>query len=182
MVTIADHYKKLRAPYRRSSKSTEVILSAKNLTKLILTSDDVILRHKKKILSEVLWFLSEADGKYSTRFRSVEVVRLATEDPTSKVRIQHEHVYPRALVSAQILDNVEFYRNNPEKLDLLLEETVGCIVTETEHNSLLAGLGWVRYANVPVYDMSESVPQLLTIEQRPNQALGHGDGSLPLLA
>jgi hypothetical protein len=35
---------------------------------------------------------------------------------------------------------------------------------------------------VPVYDMSESVPQLLTIEQRPSQALGHGDGSLPLLA
>lgn len=164
MVTVANHYKKLAAPYRRASRSTEVISSAKNLAKLILGSDDIILPHKKRILSEVLWFLSEADGKYSTRFRSKEVVRLAMEDPTSNVRIQHEHVYPRASVSAKLLDNVNYYRANPEALNLLLDETVGCVVTESEHIKLLSGSGWKRYAKVAVYDMSLSPPQLVVTE------------------
>jgi hypothetical protein len=123
MVTVADYYKKLAAPYRRASRTTEVTRSAKNLAKLVLGSDDIILPHKKRVLSEVLWFLSEADGKYSTRFRSVEVVSLATEEPTSDVRIQHEHVCPRASVSAKLLANVQFYRDNPEELNLLLDET-----------------------------------------------------------
>jgi hypothetical protein len=164
MVTVADYYKKLAAPYRRASRTTEVTTSAKNLARLILGSDDIILPHKKRILSEVLWFLSEADGKYSTRFRSVEVVRLATEEPTSNVRIQHEHVYPRASVSAKLLENAEYYRNNPEALNLVLDETVGCVVTESEHTNLLTGAGWTRYAEVPVYDMSFSPPQLLVIK------------------
>jgi hypothetical protein len=164
MVTVADHYKKLAAPYRRASRSTEVISSAKNLAKLILGSDEIILPHKKRILSEVLWFLSEADGKYSTRFRSKEVVRLAMEDPTSDVRIQHEHVYPRASVTAKLLDNIDYYRANPEALNLLLDETVGCVVTESEHINLLSGSGWKRYAKVPVFDMSLSPPQLVVTE------------------
>lgn len=168
MVTIAHHYKKLASPYRRASRAVEVIKSAKNLARLILSSDELILPHKKRILSEVLWFLSEADGKYGTRFRSKEVVRLATDEPLSTVRIQHEHVYPRASVSAQLLDNIEFYKNNTDELELLLDETVGCIVTEEEHSSLLKGSGWQRYANVPVYDMSFSPPQLLKIE-RPSE-------------
>jgi hypothetical protein len=69
-----------------------------------------------------------------------------------------------ASVSAKLLDNIDYYRTNREALNLLLDETVGCVVTESEHIDLLAGSGWQRYAKVPVYDMSFSPPQLVVIE------------------
>lgn len=162
MVAVADHHKKLALPYSRKSKAVEVIRSAKNLAKLILQSDDLIPAHQRRILSEVLWFLSEADGKYFTRFRTVEVVRLAKEDSTSQVVIQHEHVYPREKVSSKLLGKIYFCRANPEALELLLDETVGCIVTNAEHDFLLKNKeGWARYRDVPVYDMSSTLPKLL---------------------
>jgi hypothetical protein len=164
MVAISDYHQRLVAPYRRASKAVEVIRSAKNLAKLILMSDDLIPEHKTKILSDILWFLSEADGKYSTRFRSKIVVDLANADPKSHERIQHEHVYPRKTVSHELLDNLNFYRTNHDALELFLDETVGCIVTEEEHKSLRKDkVGWSRYENVPVYDMSASPPELLVI-------------------
>lgn len=164
MVTIANHHKKLIGPYYRESKAVEVIKSAKNLAKLIIMSDDLILQHKKKILSEILWFLTEADGKYGTRFRSKKVVDLAATNQKSKVKIQHEHVYPRKTVSLKILDNLNFYRENHAALELLLDETVGCIVTKDEHDSLLKNeIGWARYCDVPVYDMAERPPKQIVI-------------------
>lgn len=68
---------KLASPYRRALRAVEVIKSAKNLAKLILSNEDLILPHKKRILSEVLCFLSEVDGKYAARYRSKEVVRFS---------------------------------------------------------------------------------------------------------
>ena len=125
METISKHHKKLRSRYQRSAKANDIVASAKHLARLVLASEELLHRHKKKILSEVLWFISEADGKYTTRFRSAEVVRLAREEPTSLTRIQHEHVFPRKKVTERILKDSNRLLACPSLLDDLLDETVG---------------------------------------------------------
>jgi hypothetical protein len=147
--TIKKHRKKLVAPYNRAAKAGEIIASAKRLAHLIVASDEILERHRKKMLSEVLWLISEADGKYSTRYRSKEVVRLARDEPDSEENIQHEHVYPRKKVVERILDDRAKLRQEPALLDQMLDETVGCVVTATEHRKLLDSLeGWAGYKHV----------------------------------
>ena len=168
MDTIAKHKKKLRARYKRSAIASEVISSAKHLARLVLMSDELLHRHKKKILSEVLWLISEADGKYSTRFRSAEVVRLANQDPGSSTRIQHEHVFPRKGITERILKDVEHFLQHPAELDALLESTVACVVTADEHRDLdNSEEGWARYKSVIVLDMEPENP-VPRSESRPN--------------
>lgn len=160
MDTISKHHKRLTKPYVQSPGSAEIVRSAKNLARLILASDLIIDRHKKKILSDVLWLISEADGKYTTRFRSAEVIRLAKEEPNSDIKIQHEHVFQRKKIKEEILHRKKELLANPSLLDEILDRTVGCVVTETEHKNLPGcQCGWSRYtARVRVLDMSESPP------------------------
>ncbi|MFG6467663.1 hypothetical protein [Roseateles sp. BYS87W] len=164
METIAKHRKKLLEPYTQSSAAADIVASAKHLAHLVLASDRLLHRHKKKMLSEVLWLISEADGKYSTRYRSVEVVRLAQCEPTSTARIQHEHVFPRKRVTESILRDRERLLADPALLDTILEQTVGCVVTVDEHKALCDHEdGWRRYSNVPVLDMATSPPSIIHV-------------------
>jgi hypothetical protein len=161
---IKTHCKRLTAPYRRRAKADSIIDSAKKLAHLILSSDELLHEHRKKMLKEVLWLITEANGKYSTRYRSEEVVRLALEEPASEVPIRHEHVYPRATVANEILKRRDEFRKHPVRLDELLDESVGCIVTANEHDKLLEdGAGWKRYKRVPVLDMSAVPPTRLKV-------------------
>ena len=159
METIAKHNKKLVAQYKRSAEASDIVASAKHLAHLIVASEQLLHRHRKKILSEVLWLISEADGKYTTRFRSAEVVRLARDEPNSLMKIQHEHVFPRKRVTELILKERDLLLNDLPRLDKLLEETVGCVVTTDEHKNLSNSHdGWSRYAKVPVLDMATNPP------------------------
>ena len=157
---IRTHRRKLIAPYAANVNAGETVRSAKNLARLILAGTDISDSHKKRILSEVLWMISNADGKHKTRFRSREVVRLANDDPTSQQRIQHEHVFPREVVTEEILRCREGLLANPGRLNQMLDLTVGCIVTAQEHASLQNNLvGWARYhQRVEVLDMSTIPP------------------------
>ncbi len=115
------------------------------------------------MISEALWWITEADGKYSTRFRTKKVVDLAVDKDGNgnggDIKIQHEHVHPRSEVSKKLLTNPEAYIDNPEALDKVIEQTIGCIVTAEEHRSLKKGKkGWERYEGVTVYDMKEEKP------------------------
>jgi hypothetical protein len=162
--TIKRHFKLLKAPYKRRAKADSIIDSAKKLARLILSSDELLHEHRRKMLKEVLWFVTEANGKYSTRYRSAEVVRLARDEPESEVPVRHEHVYPRAVVADEILSRQDELRQHPGLLDELLDQSVGCIVTVYEHGELLSGrTGWGRYEHVPVLDMSEIPPKLLKV-------------------
>ena len=161
MGTIAKHSKKLRTQYCRSAAVEGIVASAKHLARLVLASDELLPKHRKKMLSEVLWIISEADGKYSARYRTAEVVRLATEDPTSRTKIQHEHVFPRKKVIKSILDQRHKLLKRPRLLDELLDQTVACVVTAQEHTKLCNSKeGRQRYgdAKVPVLDMLTNTP------------------------
>ena len=152
MDTIAKHKKKLLQPYKRRDGADEIIASATHLAQLVLPSEHLLRRHKKKILSEVLWLVSEVDGKYSTRYRSARVIQLARDEPTSDEKIQHEHVFPRKQVTEHLL-------NNPERLEAVLAETTGCVVTASEHKNLISSAeGWGRYRDVKVLDMLSEPP------------------------
>lgn len=152
MDTIAKHRKRLLQPYKREGAADEIIASATHLAQLVLSSEHILRRHKKKILSEVLWLVSEVDGKYSTRYRSARVIQLARDEPTSNEKIQHEHVFPRKKVTELLLDN-------PGRLETVLAETVGCVVTADEHRELVnSAEGWERYRHVKVLDMLSEPP------------------------
>jgi len=156
--TVEKHRKKLLAPYKQSKKSSAVVKSAKRLALLILGCEELLVSHRKKMLKEVIWLISEADGKYSTRYRSAEVVRLAREETSCNVLIQHEHVFPKARAVDRLLEDKEALLSDSERLSRVLDQTVACVVTKEEHRRLVDGDGWERYRSVAVLDMSTDPP------------------------
>lgn len=154
MDNIAKHAKNLKKPFLRSPKSNEIIISAKELANLVLQNATLLEKHRKSILSQVQWFISEADGKHKTRYRSKRVVELATNNPRSTEKINHEHVFTRKEITVQLL-------KEPHKVDELLDMVLGCIVTKAEHDRMNAKFsGWERYKNagIEVLDMSTVPP------------------------
>ena len=159
MDTIAKHRRSLLAQYVLSPSAADIIGSAKHIAQIVLASNLMLQKHRNKVLTEVLWLISEAGGKYSTRYRSAEVVRLATQEPNSLVKIQHEHVFPRKRVIEEILQRRSELLEVPAELDRILESTVGCVVTELQHKQLgKHHHGWARYREIEVLDMSTVPP------------------------
>lgn len=148
--TVASRRSHLLLPYVRAKNSKEKIDSARELVRVALRDTSMLPAHRKHLLKLAQWWVTEADGKWKTRFRSVEVVRLARDDPHSDVLINHEHVYGRAELADRML-------RDHGQVDDILELCVGCIVTVEEHRRLSAQRhqrGWDRYleAKVPVLD------------------------------
>lgn len=159
MDTIAQHHKKLASQFVRRGDSAAIVASAKKLAVLVLKNEELHMRHRKKMLKEVMWWISEADGKYSAQYRSKAVVDLARSEPTSTEKIQHEHVFPRAKVADELLQNSAELLKSQDKLDEILDRTVGCVVLASEHRQLDdKAEGWKRYAKVTVWDMSTDPP------------------------
>lgn len=159
MDTIKQHSKRLTRPFTRSKNSDDIITSAKKMAVLVLQSEELHMKHRKKILKELLWWISEADGKYTTRYRSKAVVDLATKNPDSSEKIQHEHVFPRAKVADDLLNRRSELLVDKNELERILDGTVGCVVLASEHRQLdNKAEGWKRYAKITVLDMSKSPP------------------------
>lgn len=159
MDNIAKHWKNLKKPYVRLETAETIISSAKRLVNLVLQENSLLPKHKKTIMHLAQWFVSEADGKHKTRFRSKLVVDLARDEPTSREAIIHEHVFSRKEVTDQLLDK-------PDSTGDILDTVLGCIVTKKEHDKLHKIKnnisGWQRYKNagIVVYDMSPNPPSI----------------------
>lgn len=112
---------------------------------------DIHDKLKRKLLSNCLWQITEAEGKnkYDLRYVSEESRK------SSKKGWRHEHVYPRKGMIKELVDN-------PEKADEILAKAVGCVVTKKEHNMLSKidqGVeGWNRYqqAGIEIFDRLEN--------------------------
>lgn len=120
--------------------------SASHLIKLLLQEDPAILRiHRAEAMSVALWKVTEADGKHNTPYCSQRALAASKDE-----RI-HEHVFQRALMINELL-------NNPKDVDKILQQAQGCLVTRQEH-ALLENYkhlyGWERYsrAGITVIDM-----------------------------
>jgi hypothetical protein len=112
----------------------------------------ILDRHKRDIINGMLWKITEAGGKYRTRFRS----RASLDDPSAKPI--HEHVFTRKHLTDEIMAN-------PSRAREVLASAIGCVVTAEEHRRLAeaerkdpALRGWDRYkaAGIEVVDQSDS--------------------------
>jgi hypothetical protein len=126
--------------HRHANKRLE---SAKTIIKALLElrSDSRIHPpHLRKFLSNGLWQITQANGKYNTQFCSRAALDALHEG--SKQGLQHEHVFERKKMVDSLLER-------PEKIEEIVERAAGCIVTKTEH-ALLGRVdprldGWDRY-------------------------------------
>ena len=109
--------------------------------------------HAREILSIAIWKYTECDGKYSTRFRSEGAMFAKTN------AVHHEHVVTRKVLVDRLFAN-------PDRVQDVFTEAIGCVVLRTEHKLLSAaektnpGLsGWDRYrgAGIAVWDLQERV-------------------------
>ena len=130
--------------FKRHRESDDRIRSAiaaiKGILPLPLTKP-----HRRRFLSLALWKLTEADGKYKTRFQSKCSIGLPRSD------LRHEHVYRREKMISDLIAN-------PEQVDRIAARAVACVVTKEEHERLHKIEreldGWERYkrAGIVVID------------------------------
>ncbi len=63
--------------------------SAVDLARFAASADHLLLGHRRKLLSQAIWWYTECDGKFTTRYRTATVVGDAV------VPVRHEHVVQR---------------------------------------------------------------------------------------
>lgn len=120
--------------------------SAIRLAEAIVAADGVLLAHRRRALSNAVWWYTEADGKHRVRYRSLGAMAEA-----DGARLQHEHVVTRKSLVDRMLQH-------PDQIASILGEAVACLVTKEEHRLLSAqpsgAEGWRRYelAGVHVID------------------------------
>lgn len=121
------------------STEAEIIESVTTAIEGCLTLP-IMERHKRDIISGLLWKITEARGKYTTRYRS----RAAMEPG---VKLQHEHVFSRKDITDRII-------GEPERARETLKDAIACVVTVHEHKRLArvdqAIRGWDRYTKVGI--------------------------------
>lgn len=145
--TVVDYTK----PFMPHGDSEDRREGAIRLAELLAQADGLYESHRRKALSNTIWWYTEADGKYATRYRSRSVCTGTTE------KVQHEHVIPRATL-------VDLMMANPTRTRAILTTAIGCMVTESEHRRLTllpaAVEGWARYkaAGIEVVDMTTGLP------------------------
>lgn len=112
-----------------------------------LVSLDLYSPHQKELISNALWKITEADGKYKLRYWS-EGSLSATQS-----NWHHEHVCERKELVSRLL--------NGEMIDDVIQDVIACVVTRDEHKKLTQSMkqGWARYMDVSirVYDSKEKV-------------------------
>jgi hypothetical protein len=138
--------------YKPDPKAEERRRSAAALVNVLLANQRNILpEHIRELLDILLWKITEADGKYKTRYQSNGALTCA-----KRLR-RHDHVYPRKPMIDKLL-------SAPQDVDRILKDAIGCTVTLDEHNSLRKFdekcYGWGRYrqADVPVVNTETDEP------------------------
>jgi len=113
------------------------ISSAKKAIEGIL-SLDLYPAHKRRLLRQVIWEITEADGKYNVRYWSEGAVAGNEE------KLQHEHVHEIKELIARLL--------NGESIESVVSDALACLVTKEEHRRLTNSgkNGWARYADAGI--------------------------------
>jgi hypothetical protein len=100
----------------------------------------IMERHKRDLISGMIWKLTESRGKYTTRYRS----RASME---KDAKVQHDHVFTRKDLVNRILAE-------PERAREILKCAIACVVTVEEHKRLTKVAesihGWDRYHSIRI--------------------------------
>jgi|CXWL01.1.fsa_nt_gi hypothetical protein len=129
-------------------KAAKIVKSAKEAIIGILgMGGDVLDEHKRTLISRMLWKITEANGKYTTRFQSENAIR-------KKGALRHDHAWIRK----HMVEGILAY---PRDLDSKIALAIGCTVTKDEHDRLTefdsVCDGWERYrrAKIAVWDLRD---------------------------
>ena len=133
---------------------TDILESAITLVEATLALN-ILEQHKRDVINGMLWSITQARGKYTTRFRST-----AALNAPRGTRLQHEHVTTRKTLTDAIM-------REPHRARELLGTAVGCVVTLDEHRRLTQVTreqshlrGWERYtaSGIEIIDTDETSP------------------------
>ena len=131
--------------YKQHKERDGRIRSAKLAINALLPLD-LLVSHKKELLSVCIWKITEADGKAKVRYWSEGAIEALTRE------LQHEHVHERRELIERLLSG--------ESIDTVLQDAIACMVTKAEHQILgnKKSIGWLRYSEsgIRVYDALES--------------------------
>lgn len=132
-----------------NADAIKIVTSATAAIRGVLSfGTEVLEEHKKGLISKMLWKITEANGKYNTRYYSERALKADNSDK------RHDHVCTRKRMIERILAN-------PNGLDVEIRQAIGCVVTKAEHNELTKYDdkydGWDRYkqAKIKVWDGKE---------------------------
>jgi hypothetical protein len=131
--------------YKQHSDRDQRISSAK-LAIRTLVPLDLLLAHKKELLSVCIWKITEADGKEKVRYWTEGAISTPIKE------LQHEHVHERKELIKRLLSG--------EDIESVVSDAIACMVTKAEHKILgcSKSVGWSRYqeSGIRVYDALES--------------------------
>jgi len=144
----------LNLPSYKKHKDHNIRLESAYLAVKVLLETNLYPAHKKELLSICIWKITEADGKYKTRFMSENAI-----NEFNQKNLQHEHVVERQFLVNELLNNPSDYKNT-------LSKALACIVTKEEHKKLTFATkenknlqGWKRYKfiGIKVFDLLEQI-------------------------
>ena len=91
------------------------LASAVEIARLVLNAPDLYEPQRRKVLTEVLWFATQVDGKYSGRFRSNAARGLAASE---RKQLRHDHVLTRKELIDALL-------REPDRVDEIVRSVWG---------------------------------------------------------
>jgi hypothetical protein len=107
----------------------EKIRSAKSAINQILKMKGIDISHKKILLDEMIWMVTEAYGKWNTDYISEESKKLRKNGYSSNKGLNREHIYRRKYLINELIKSPKEYEN-------ILKNAKVCLVTKKEHNKL----------------------------------------------
>jgi len=144
---------------KKEGEREDIVNSAIILAKAILKVKDergVIKRHVENLLGELIWKVTEWDGKWNCRYSTQNAIN------SRDGKINHEHVYTMKYIKEKLFEN-------PEKCDDILRKIpVACNVTVEEHSKLskVKGYrGWDRYSEADIEVKDRATDELLNLKK-----------------
>lgn len=121
--------------------------SAVDLAQFAAFAEHLLLAHRRKLLSQAIWWYTECDGKFTARYRTTVVVA------DEVVPVRHEHVVQRK-------GQIDRMLADPATVGEVMASSLACIVSVGEHEALKPYDhldGWARYAaaGISVLDMAD---------------------------
>jgi hypothetical protein len=133
--------------FKPHPKAPDRVRSAQALIKVLLANKapEIQPEHLRELIDTLLWKITEAHGKYKTRYQSLAAMQ-------GSPALRHDHVVTKESLIDALL------KGRPDQVDEILGTALGCTVTREEHARLTkfdyVCQGWERYrrARVAVKD------------------------------
>src|SRR5690348_7066302 len=102
--------------WQEAADAAQIISSAKEaIAGILRMGPSVLAEHKKALIARMIWKITEAHGKYNTRYCSKTAQRANKEEK------RHDHIYPLKRMVERILANHSSFESE-------IANAIGCTV------------------------------------------------------